>query len=330
MAPEQAVGKKDVGPPADFYALGAILYECLTGRPPFLGSTPLDTVLQVLADEPASVRRLQPGCPRDLETICHKCLHKEPGRRYATAMVLGEDLQRFQEGLPVQARPVGRLERGWRWCHRNPVVAGLLATVALLLLLGAGGGTGLALWALTEKGRADNQAEQARTEARRADTEKIKVEQERDRAEWSAYVNRITLAQVEWEHGSAELAWGHLQACQRKLCGWEYNYLANRFNKIPTFRGHTGQVLSVAFSPDGKRIVGGSADQTLKVWEADKGRWSRNPGKHPPSPRGNLFPRYASSWMSFWLPLSKPGCNVLGQPLTTTSRNIRPSGCPCC
>jgi len=217
------------------------------------------------------VRQLQPSCPRDLNTICHKCLHKEPGRRYATALELAEDLQRFQGGLPVQARPVGRVERGWRWCRRNPVVAGLLATVALLLLLGAAGGTGLAIWALTEKGRADEQADQAWTEARRADTEKIKVEQERDRAEMSAYVNRITLAQVEWEHGSAAFAWGHLQVCQPNLRGWEHNYLATRFNKIPTFRGHTGNVLSVAFSADGKRIISGSEDNTVKAWDADKG-----------------------------------------------------------
>src|SRR5262249_33071638 len=138
MAPEQAGGKsKEIGPAADVYALGAILYECLTGRPPFKAATPLDTILQVVSSEPVPPRQLNPKVPRDLETIALKCLQKEPRRRYASALALAQDLRAYQEDRPIAARPVGRLAQGWRWCKRNRAVASLLALVFVLLAAGA-------------------------------------------------------------------------------------------------------------------------------------------------------------------------------------------------
>ena len=141
MAPEQAGGKDVVhGPAADTYALGAILYHLITGRPPFQAATSLDTVMQVISDEPVSPRKLVPAIPADIETICLKCLQKEIPRRYDTCKALLEDLQRFQAGEPILARPITIIERSWKWAKRRPAVAGLISVsiVALLVLLVGG------------------------------------------------------------------------------------------------------------------------------------------------------------------------------------------------
>jgi serine/threonine protein kinase len=137
MAPEQAAGhSRTAGPGVDIYALGAILYELLTGRPPFRGETPLDTMMQALSEEPVRPTRLQPKIPRDLETICLKCLQKDPRKRFASAGELADDMQRFLDGKPIQARAIGPLGRGWRWAKRNPIIAGLVSLFAMTLLIG--------------------------------------------------------------------------------------------------------------------------------------------------------------------------------------------------
>ncbi|MFO0880316.1 MAG: protein kinase [Gemmataceae bacterium] len=137
MAPEQASGKsREVGPRADIYSLGAILYECLTGRPPFTGPSAVEILPQVLRDDPLPPSRLVGGVPRDLETICLQCLEKDPARRYPTVQALLDDLECYIDGRPISARPTSPLERGLRWARRNPTVALLLA--ALTLAIGAG------------------------------------------------------------------------------------------------------------------------------------------------------------------------------------------------
>jgi WD40 repeat protein/predicted Ser/Thr protein kinase len=145
MSPEQARGQsRAIGPATDVYALGALLYELVTGRPPFRGETAVDTVMQVVAGEPVRPSQLNPRLPRDLETVCLKCLQKEPAKRYASAEDLAEDLGRFLAGRPVAARPVGMLGRGWRWCRRNPRGAALLGAVfGLLTVIAAGTSLGV-------------------------------------------------------------------------------------------------------------------------------------------------------------------------------------------
>ena len=165
MAPEQAAGhSKDVGPGADTYALGAILYEALTGRPPFLGDTPIETVRLVCSAQPVAPRQLRPELPRDLETICLKCLEKDIGRRYLDVLALAEDLRRFGAGVPILSRPISDTERLWRWCRRNQRVASLSAAVVLLLVIVT---VGSVIAALT-LGKAYGVAEEKRQEAGRA------------------------------------------------------------------------------------------------------------------------------------------------------------------
>jgi WD40 repeat protein len=199
MAPEQARGQgKRVGRAVDVYALGAILYECLTGRPPFHGPSAWDTMVLVASTEPVPVRQLQPGVPCDLETICMKCLVKEPEKRYSSATALAEDLRRFQAGEPIVARPASWLERVVKWARRRPATAALLVVSALLVVAVAVGAVSLfyrgeleaaldraieqTQIAGAERAEADRQRQAAEIQRDRAHSAQTEAEQARDRA----------------------------------------------------------------------------------------------------------------------------------------------------
>jgi WD40 repeat protein/serine/threonine protein kinase len=283
MPPEAFDGQADVR--SDVYSLGLTLYELLALQPAFSERDRNTLVKQVTTSEPARVDRLNPAVPRDLATIVHKAIAREPHRRYATAAALAADLERFAEDRPILARRMRAPERAWRWCRRNPTVASLAAGVAIALALGTGVSTYFAVDATLARDLADAKADEAMQHALRETEARARAQHEKERADraadaaWSnLYAVRMNSVHVALDNANPVLARELLEQVRQPqrltagLPGWEWHHAWRLCNcALRTIHGHTRDVNCLAFSPDGARLVSGSDDQTLRVWDAATG-----------------------------------------------------------
>jgi WD40 repeat protein len=303
MAPEQAAGKvHEVGTPADVYALGAVLYDLLTGHPPFAGNSAAATLHMVLVTEPSRPRTLRPGLPRDLETICLKCLEKDPNKRYPTAQAVADDLNRFLASEPISARPAGSVERAVKWVKRNKGLSVGLAVASLALVLGTIASIGFALWAMdeaeraTRKARAEHEAREqvARSEKKAltalevAQAERLKADRGQAELEFSRamtsceegrlrqglgmFVRVVELAEAnaaaEELDGAKEKEFDRelARVARLNLAAWERQL-------PPTARSfpHKSHQLTAAIVPGGKLMVTAGYQHQVSLWDLATG-----------------------------------------------------------
>ena len=291
ISPEQAAGKRAThGPAMDIYSLGAVLYHLLIGRPPFAAEDAAETLRQARETDPAPPRLLNPSVPADLETICLKCLEKETAKRYASAQDLADDLGRFLSSEPIHARPVTRFERAWRWCRREPALAGAIGAVALLLVVIAVGSSVAAFRINTERAKAIQERANAIWYRQLAETNAAIAFSDRQRAETNALLEAAQRRQAEdamtemlqfaLKADDANIALAYLARAVRqnptnKLATEQLvSTLAFRDFATPAFPPlpHSAPVQHAQFSPDGARILTSSADGLARIWDAAAGR----------------------------------------------------------
>jgi WD40 repeat protein/serine/threonine protein kinase len=286
MAPEQAGGKSAlVGPTADVYSLGAILYELLTGRAPFRGETPLDTMLQVLSEEPVPPARLHPRLPRDLETICLKCLEKEPRRRYETALALADELRRFLNDEPIQARPLSTFARGLRWCRRNPALAAVSGLAVVALVAAVALLVGFCIEQTRHAARLEQEQELTKAALDKAEKRRQQLEEiDEKRRRFERLSASLALDQALSLCNQGEINRGllwfvrSLEVAPPDATDLQYAIRANLAHWRPYLHALKecvepgGTVAAVAFSPDGKTLLTGGSGKTARLWHTATGR----------------------------------------------------------
>lgn len=275
MSPEQAAGLPgSITTATDVYGLGAILYSLLAGKPPFGGKNVFETLDAVRTRPPDPPTSRNPGIPRDLELICLKCLEKNPSDRYSTAAMLSDDLSRFIKGEPVSVRAAGAIERLAKWARRKPTLAAAYTFALLTLMFGGLGGLAAWQWRVAAEGRdfaavARKTAEEARDSEKKA---RATAEQLQEKFERFEYGRTMEVAHQEWREGNVPAAIALIESTRDDLRGWEWRYIHRLCHSdLITFEGHSNDVNTAAFSPDGSRILTASNDETAKLWDARTG-----------------------------------------------------------